>query len=108
MAEELLVVLTTVDRKETAESIARQLVNNHLAACVQVLGPIRSFYRWKNQLEEAEEWQCLVKTRKSLWPAVLEAIKASHPYELPEIIATSVAEGFDPYLRWAITETQAK
>jgi len=71
-------VLTTTDRKEDAERIARALVDRRLAGCVQILGPVVSTYRWQGKVERAEEWLCFVKTRQDLYGAVEEAIKANH------------------------------
>jgi periplasmic divalent cation tolerance protein len=67
---------------------------------VQVIGPIRSRYRWQGAVEEAEEWQCLAKTEAALYPRVEEAIRALHSYEEPEILATPIVAGSDGYLGW--------
>ena len=97
---EFVQVLTTVANREEAESIARALVEQRLAACVQILGPITSVYRWKGEVETAEEWQCLIKTRRGLYPEVERAIRLRHSYEVPEIIATPIVAGNDDYLKW--------
>jgi periplasmic divalent cation tolerance protein len=93
-------IVTTTDDEELAGKIAHSLVENRLAGCVQVLGPITSVYRWKGQIEKAQEWQCLVKTRQGLYEAVEKAIKAIHPYETPEIIALPIEAGSLEYLTW--------
>jgi len=93
-------VLTTVEKREEAETIARSLVEKRLAACVQIIGPITSTYRWKGEIETAEEWQCLVKTRRELYPQVERAIRRLHSYEVPEIIATPIVAGSADYLEW--------
>jgi len=93
-------VLTTVEKREEAETIARALVEKRLAACVQVVGPIISTYRWKGEIETAEEWQCLVKTRRELYPQVERAIRRLHSYEVPEIIATPIVAASADYLEW--------
>ena len=93
-------VLTTTDRKEDAERIARALVDRRLAGCVQILGPVVSTYRWQGKVERAEEWLCFVKTRQDLYGDVEEAIKANHPYEVPEIIVVPVSGGSGDYRKW--------
>ncbi|MGD2089733.1 MAG: divalent-cation tolerance protein CutA [Candidatus Aminicenantes bacterium] len=97
---EFLQVTTTIDSKELAMQIAEQLVEKKIAACVQVSGPITSIYEWKNKIENAQEWYCVIKTRKNLYQKVEEAIKAIHPYEVPEIIALPIPEGNKDYLDW--------
>ena len=100
-------VITTVERKEDAENIARLLVEKRLAGCVQVAGPINSVYRWKGRVERTEEWQCVIKSRQDLFGKVEEAIKSVHPYETPEIIATTISAGSDDYLNWLHDELAA-
>ncbi len=95
-----LEVVTTVERLEDAEKLAKGLVDERLAACVQILGPVKSVYRWKGRLEEAEEWLCLIKTRSSLYREVEGFLKDRHPYEVPEILAFPITEGDKAYLRW--------
>ena len=98
-------VSTTVDRRKDATKIAKSVLEEKLAACVQVVGPIRSTYWWKGKIEEAEEWLCLMKTRKQLYTRLQKRIKAVHPYEEPEIIALPIVEGSAGYLRWIEEET---
>ena len=86
-------VVTTIDTEEGATRLARTLVERRLAACVQVAGPVASVYRWQGRVEEAREWQCLIKTRADLFDAVAAAIRALHAYELPEIIALPIVAG---------------
>jgi len=86
-------VVTTTEKKEDAEKIAKTILEKRLAGCVQIVGPILSTYWWKDALETVEEWQCLMKTRKDLYGAVEKAVKAIHPYETPEIIAIPIATG---------------
>jgi periplasmic divalent cation tolerance protein len=93
-------VLTTVSSEEEAKRIADDLLDRRLAACVQVVGPIVSRYRWQGELEQAEEWQCLVKTEADLYEPVETAIRAIHSYDEPEIIATPVVAGSAGYLAW--------
>jgi len=93
-------VVTTVERKEDAERIARTLVEARLAACVQVVGPITSTYRWKGAVETAQEWQCVAKSRRDVYAQLEEAIRGVHPYEVPEILAVPIAAGSGDYLAW--------
>jgi periplasmic divalent cation tolerance protein len=93
-------VITTAARKEDAERIARALVEERLAACVQVAGPITSVYRWQGRIETAEEWQCLAKSRRDLFPLITEAIRRVHAYQVPEILALDVVDVSRDYLAW--------
>ena len=93
-------ILTTVDKKEDADAIAQLLVDEGLAACVQVAGPVQSTYRWKGTVETTEEWQCFIKTEQRHWNSLVELIKEIHPYELPEIISMPIQNGSREYLEW--------
>jgi periplasmic divalent cation tolerance protein len=93
-------VLTTVGSEQEAERISAALLEARLAACVQVLGPIVSRYRWQGAVERATEWQCLAKTEAALYPAVEEAVRAVHSYEEPEILAIPILTGSAGYLAW--------
>ena len=93
-------VTTTTETKEQAQTIAQHLVEAKLAACVQILGPITSIYRWKGKVENAQEWLCLIKTRDNLYAKVEAAIKSVHSYETPEIISVRIIEGSKEYLSW--------
>ena len=103
--EEAVQITTTADNRETIENIGRSLVEKRLAACAQVLGPIKSIYRWKGKIEETEEWLCLVKSRKYLWEEIEAEIRRLHPYELPEITVTTIDGGLQGYIQWVIDET---
>ncbi len=95
-----IVVLSTVERAEDAERIARELVERGLAACVNVVPGLVSIYRWKGELERAEERLLLIKTRAERFEALREALVALHPYDVPEVLALPIAEGHAPYLAW--------
>jgi periplasmic divalent cation tolerance protein len=97
---EYLQVLTTIDSEEAAERIASALVERRLAACVQVLGPIASTYRWQGEVESAREWMCVAKTAAARYPDVEAAIRELHPYDEPEIVATPIVAGSQGYLDW--------
>jgi len=98
-------VITTVERQEDAERIARHLVENRLAACVQLVGPIASTYRWRGAIESSREWLCLAKSRAELYAEIEAAIRQIHPYQLPEILAMPVIAGSRGYLDWLDQET---
>jgi periplasmic divalent cation tolerance protein len=100
MAETIMQVATTVAAENTARMIADQLLGTGLVGCIQIEGPIQSHYVWKNQRETSQEWRLLIKCTQSNYPAVESAIQTLHPYELPEIIGTTIDSGFTPYLQW--------
>jgi periplasmic divalent cation tolerance protein len=99
-------ISTTTESKEQAQKIARSLVEQKLAACVQISGPIESTYRWKGKVENAQEWLCLIKTRAAFYRKVEAAIKKLHSYETPEIIAMPIVKGSKEYLNWLNDETE--
>jgi periplasmic divalent cation tolerance protein len=103
---ETLVILTNCPDEATADRIARTLVEQRLAACVNRLAPVRSTYRWRGAIEQAIEVPLLIKATRERYPEVEAAIRSLHPYEVPEIIALPIALGYAPYLRWVADETQ--
>ena len=100
-------VLTTAPSQEEAARIARALVEERLAACVQVLGPIASTYRWQGAIETSQEWLCIVKTAKGLYPEVEQAVRRVHSYQVPEILAVEVTAGSADYLAWLAGEVKS-
>ena len=104
---EWLQVATTTAQKQDAERIASALVDQRLAACVQVVGPITSTYRWQNCVETSQEWLCLIKTSRDQYAAVEAAIAKLHPYDVPEIVATPIVAGSRSYLDWLRDELQS-
>lgn len=94
------IVLTTCPDAEAAERIARALVEEKLTACANILPPMRSVYRWKGKIEEASEQLLVVKIAVVRFPAVMDRIRALHPYELPEIVALPITDGLPDYLTW--------
>lgn len=102
-----LVVLTNVPDRAAAERLARTLVDQHLAACVNLLAPCRSFYRWEGAVQQDEEFPLLIKTTRARYPALETAIREAHPAELPEIIAVPVEVGLPAYLEWVDAETRS-
>jgi periplasmic divalent cation tolerance protein len=93
-------VLTTCPDEQTAQDMAYYLIENHLAACVNLLPQVRSIYRWQGALEYSAEVLLLIKTRRDVYPALEQAVRARHPYELPEIVALPLATGLAGYLAW--------
>ena len=92
--------MTTAGSEEEAGRIASLLVERRLAACVQVVGPITSRYRWRGEVEEEREWQCLAKTTRAAYEAAEAAIREVHSYDEPEIIATPIVAVSPGYLAW--------
>jgi periplasmic divalent cation tolerance protein len=95
-----LQVYTTTDSKEIAEKIADTLVEEKLAQCVQITGPIKSVYRWKGKIERTEEWLCVIKCTQRNYRGLEQKIKKLHTYEVPEIVAVPIIRGSKDYLKW--------
>jgi periplasmic divalent cation tolerance protein len=102
---EALIVLTHLPDEASARALAEHVVDARLAACVNILAPCRSVYRWQGKMEDALEVPLLIKTTRQGYPALEAAICARHPYELPEIIALPIAAGLPAYLDWLAAET---
>lgn len=102
-----LVVLTNCGSAEEADRVARALVEAGLAACVNILPGVRSVYRWRGAVEEAQEWTLLIKTTRRLSDRVAALIERLHSYDLPEVVALPVVAGLEPYLDWIDAETAA-
>jgi len=100
-----LLVLTNLPDRAAAERLADSLIQTRVAACVSILAPCRSVYRWKNDIQHDEEYPVLIKTTAERYPALEGAIRAGHPYELPEIIAVPIEHGLPAYLDWLSAET---
>lgn len=100
-----LLVLTTLPDTATARAMAAHLVESRFAACVNILPPCRSLYRWEGKVEDAEEVMLLIKTTAIRYATLEAAIRDKHPYELPEIIAVPVEHGLPGYLAWVAAET---
>ncbi len=101
-------ITTTVPKLNNAKEISDRILNEKLAACVQILGPIKSIYWWKNKIEKKEEWLCIIKTRNKLFKIIERFIKNIHPYEVPEIISTPIINGSYEYLSWINNEVKIK
>lgn len=102
-----LLVLTNLPDRAAAERLADTLVDKGLAACVNILAPCLSVYRWKDAMQRDEEHPLLIKTTAERYGALEAAIRAGHPYELPEIIAVPIECGLPAYLDWVATETNS-
>jgi periplasmic divalent cation tolerance protein len=94
------IVLTTAGNREEADKIANALVKRELAACVNILGPMTSVYRWKGKVESAEEFLLLIKTTEDAFEPVRRAVRELHSYELPEFIELGISRGEGKYLAW--------
>ena len=103
-----LICLCTCPESHTAERIAATLVEERLAACVNILPGVRSVYRWEGQVEAVDEALLLVKTSAEAYPALQERLLELHPYELPELLAVESAFGLPAYLQWVADETRPK
>ena len=99
-ANSYLQISTTCDDRKALERLAQLLVSQQLAACVQLSGPIQSYYRWEGKLEVAEEWLLQAKTRDDLQTEVFERISANHPYQLPQLTATRLEHLSSEYAAW--------
>jgi periplasmic divalent cation tolerance protein len=95
-----IVVFSTCGSEADAERIARHLVDSRLAACVNVIAPVRSFYRWKGAIEDSTEWLLIIKSARSLFDSLSAALETAHSCELPEVLALAVVEGSPNYLAW--------
>ena len=106
MAAAAILVLTSLPDGDSARRLARELVEARLAACVQIGAPVESLYHWRGRLETATEVPVAIKTRSAAWPDLERAIRASHPYELPEIVAVPILDAFPDYRAWIDAETR--
>jgi periplasmic divalent cation tolerance protein len=101
-----LLVLTNLPDRAAAEKLADMLIAERLAACVNILAPCRSVYRWKGAVQHDEEHPMLIKTTQARYAELEQALRAGHPYELPEIIAVPIERGLPAYLDWVAAETK--
>ncbi|MBO0682297.1 MAG: divalent-cation tolerance protein CutA [Candidatus Dormibacteraeota bacterium] len=98
-------VTTTAGSRGEAERLGLCMVQRRLAACAQVQGPINSTYRWKGEIQTAEEWVLLLKTTQAHKGELIGAIRAEHSYETPDIVVVEISDGLDSYLAWIAEET---
>lgn len=97
-------VFTTVEEKDDAQKIIYGALGARLCACAQIVGPITSSYWWQGKIEEAEEFLCILKSRKDLYEELEATIKQNHPYDVPEILAMPVKKGNPDYISWMAAE----
>jgi periplasmic divalent cation tolerance protein len=97
---ESIVVLVTCGSEEQAANIANSLVEDRLAACVNIISPIRSIYRWEGKTWDEKEWMLIIKARKKNFEGLEKRVKSLHSYSVPEIIALPIIEGSESYLKW--------
>ena len=102
-----LLVVTNLPDRESAEKLAALLIERRLAACVNILAPCSSVYRWQGEIQHDEEHPLLIKTAQDRYAELEASIRANHPYELPEIIAVPLTYGLPAYLHWVESETRA-
>jgi periplasmic divalent cation tolerance protein len=95
-----VVAFSTIGKKEDAERVAQALVEERVAACVNIVSGVRSVYRWKGKIENDEELLLVIKTRRDRVDALKAALTARHPYEVPELVVMDVVAGHEPYLSW--------
>jgi periplasmic divalent cation tolerance protein len=106
-AKSSILVFVTAGNQEDAARIGRALVEDRLAACANLVGPIRSIYRWQDKVEDSPEHLLLIKTRANLYPQLQARVRQLHPYEIPEIIAVDIKRGLPQYLDWVHESTGA-
>lgn len=100
MSEQALVVLSTCPDPDTASRLARMLVEQRLAACVNLIPGLRSVYEWEGRIEEDAEVLLVIKTSRARYPELEARLTEAHPYEVPEILALDVTAGLPAYLAW--------
>jgi periplasmic divalent cation tolerance protein len=107
MTTDMLIVWCNAPDAQTAQDLATGLIHSRLAACVNVLSPVQSIYRWDNGIETATEVPLMVKTTNAAYPALEQWLQSHHPYTIAEIIALPVSQGLPAYLNWVSSETHA-
>ncbi len=100
------VILVTAGSREEGERIAEALVGEQLAACVNVVGPVRSIYRWENAIQRDDEWLLIIKAPTSQFEPLAARVRALHSYQTPEVIALPITAGTDSYLEWLRNATR--
>ncbi len=102
-----IVVLVTCGSEEEAVKIANALVETCLAACVNLMAPIRSIYRWEGKIWDEKEWLLIIKTRRDRFEALEKKVKSLHSYSVPEILSLSITDGSSAYLKWIRENTES-
>jgi len=106
--ERAMIALSTAPDHEHASRMARVLVEESLAACVNLLAPMESIYRWEGRIEAAQEIGMIIKTTRSRLPSLERRLRALHPYQLPELIAWEATAGSAPFIDWVIAQTRIR
>ena len=106
MKSEFIAILVTCGSEEEAVKIANALVEAHLAACVNLVAPIRSIYRWEGKIWDEKEWLLIIKTEKQRFQELEKKVKSLHSYSVPEIISLPITEGSSAYLNWIRENTE--
>ncbi|MCK5228887.1 MAG: divalent-cation tolerance protein CutA [Desulfobulbaceae bacterium] len=101
---EYIQIVTTVENEDDAKKIAELLVKRRLAACVQIVGPVTSYFRWDGKIDTAGEYQVIIKSRTDLFPELESVLTEAHPYDVPEILAIPILAGGEGYLNWLSEE----
>ncbi len=101
-----IVVLVTCGSEEEALKIANSLVETNLAACANLVAPIRSIYRWEGKIWDEKEWLLIIKTQRDRFEALEKKVKSLHSYSVPEIVSLSITEGSSAYLNWLVEMTK--
>jgi periplasmic divalent cation tolerance protein len=101
----LRLILVTTGSEEEAVSISRALVSERLAACVNIVGPVRSIYRWRDGVREDREYLLIIKTRATLYMKLETRVRELHSYEVPEVLSLNADRGSPPYIRWLLDST---
>lgn len=100
-----ILILVTAGSETEAETIAKTLVEERLVACVNIISPIRSIYRWEGKIADEREWLLVIKTQAARFAAVEARVTALHSYQVPEVLAVPIQAGAEAYLRWVRAET---
>jgi periplasmic divalent cation tolerance protein len=106
--DEAMITLTAAGSEEEAARLGKILVEERLAACVNIVPNVRSFYRWKNALCDEREWILLIKGRRPMFNRLKDRILELHSYDLPEVLCIEVADGHGPYLQWIAESTRTE
>ena len=100
LQKKYIIGLVTTANKQEAENIVQQLLKERFIACANIVGPVSSFFRWSNEIEKAEEYLVLMKSRENIFEKLTKKVKKLHSYEVPEIVALPIVEGSKAYLGW--------
>ena len=103
-----IIIYTSIDSKINAKTLAKIIINNHLAACVNIIPIEKSIYYWEGKLESESEFQLMIKTDIKYKTSIEETIKINHPYKLPEIIVINIDDGSNEYLNWIKNDLRIK